>query len=227
MPLLDPIDDHGLERWLGERQTLITASDVAAILGANPYVTRERIMQEKLSAKREDLTGMARIDAGNYTERGTLEWFRAYQAAGIQVWHNTERVLFKSPAMPYLGATLDGWIIDGDDTCPIEIKNIASGSVWQKVPETMLCIPESSNAHFDERSMHRPKGALVAPHMYVVQLMTQMHCAGAPYGWLVALVGGQCRYELLYRRNQRWEQDTLIPAIRSFRDELAERGLSL
>lgn len=218
--------EMALAEWLERRFDLVTASDVPAIMGLNPYCSRKQILREKLARQSQNLEDNARVQAGVHLERGIFEWF--LHAHGFKGVHNTERMIVTSPAsgFPWLGCTPDAWLELDDSTrrVPVEIKNVGFMSQWTKEPESELCVPDVWTAEAHERQY--PRGEVSAPLYYVVQLLTQMHCLDAVEGWLVVLVGGQARLDLHYRRRRAWEDNVMLPAVADFWRELegARRG---
>ena len=212
--------DPALAAWLERRFDLVTASDVPAIMGLNPYCPRSQILREKLARKGQDLEGNARVQAGNFLEPGIFAWFLHAHDWRARGRHNTDRIIVTSaePGFAFLGCTPDGWLVTERDRVPIETKNVGFMGPWTKPPESDLCVPDRWSADAEERQY--PRGEVAAPLYYAVQLLVQMHCLGAPEGWLVVLVGGQARLDLHFRRRRDWEENVMLPAVAEFWREL-------
>lgn len=141
---------QGSEEWLQWRREHITASNVAAIMGEDPWRTPLDVYLEMV----ED-TGKEKTAA---MERGTrLEPFarRAYEEyTGIAI----DDLVLEHPSYPWLGASLDGISFNRDYVveikCPGEksyLKMKANGiprHYWIQVQTQLLCVPEAKEAHF-------------------------------------------------------------------------------
>jgi putative phage-type endonuclease len=66
------------EAWLEQRKRYLTASDVAAVLGENPYCTREQVIAEKCGLARDepDHDARVRMALGTHLEDGIAETAR-------------------------------------------------------------------------------------------------------------------------------------------------------
>lgn len=159
------------DQWLEERRKHIGASDVAAILGVDPWrgplaVYADKVGGVSQSDKRwmrygRKLEGVIAEMYGEDTERPVLD----LGAFEIQ----------RHPDLPFLGATLDRLTRGSeahpdpfgrhtDDAGPLECKAVAGfkAKEWREDP----------------------------PLHYQVQLQAQLACTGAPWGSLAALIGG-------------------------------------
>lgn len=104
--------EQGTERWLAWREQGIGASDAPAILGENPWKSRERLLDEKL--------GRARTVSSPAMARGTAlepEARRHYERA---TQRRVRPVCLESTGHPWLRASLDGFSDDGAHV--VEIK---------------------------------------------------------------------------------------------------------
>lgn len=163
------------EDWLKERQTLLTASDAAAALGLNPYVTPLQLYAQKL--------GLVEVE-----ENEAMKWGKRLEEpiaqgfaedTGRVVIHPPEYEIVRHPDALWLGCTLDRENVgcektpapivtrsreDGLEIGPLEIKNPGQGqkSKWDEEP----------------------------PLVYQIQLQIQMACTKAQWGTLCALIGG-------------------------------------
>jgi len=202
------------EAWLEQRKKYVTASDVASILGHNPYSNAGDVRAQKISGASLNLDGIARVVSGTFLEGGIFDWFVSRHPEYATARRNTD--LIESPVLPCLAATPDGWW-DGPDgeRCAIEIKNVGgfSAKMWQR-PSDSFTRPLEYH-HFADGGLV-PKDPLAAPAHYVCQLRTQLHVLGAETGWLVACVGGQALYELKYARDRVWEDNVLLPTCEAF-----------
>ncbi len=158
------------ERWLLRRREFLTASDCAAVLGADPRRGPLAVYASKISdvVEPEERRWMA---FGRRVEGAIADWYadetgrpaRDLGAYEIQV----------HPDLPWLGATLDRQTAGSDahpapvpliHPAPLEAKAVAGfkAAEWRDDP----------------------------PLHFVVQLQLQMACTAAQWGSLVALIGG-------------------------------------
>lgn len=104
--------------WYTTRVRMLTCSDMAAVLGENPYSNRQAVFRKK--------TGQSRPFKGNYaTARGTRlepEAISAYErVSGKTVWHE-DIGLLQHPDWPQIGGSPDGITHDGiliEIKCPL------------------------------------------------------------------------------------------------------------
>lgn len=136
------------EAWFEQRRALITASNVGAILGLNPYRTPDDVMRQMVrdwhGAERE-FTGNAATEWGVFNEKTAREQFEMMYKPVMECG------FFVSKEYQWLGASPDGLI----DNCGVlEIK--APHSQRDKNPPSF-------------------KSANDQPHYYA-QMQIQMHC---------------------------------------------------
>ena len=108
-------DSADREDWLVARSRLITASDVAAILGLSPYKSALELWQEK-RGDAPDREQTPLMIAGLKLEPIILDYFNA--ATGRKAV--PAQKLLRSKKWPWLGATLDAW--DAENRGPVELK---------------------------------------------------------------------------------------------------------
>lgn len=208
--------------WLEQRKQHLTASDVAAVLGFNPYCPAQRVFQEKVSGEVKDLDGMSTVESGQFMEEGIFKWWlhhakKREPTARGDMWGQADfgppaSKLVTSPVWPVLAATPDA-VAWAPDFMAVECKNTGHLNQWQKtlpegLPRPWLCM-------IHDRQGYRKDMSLSAPSYYVPQLLVQMHCLGAKQGVIVGLVGGQTRVECYYHADEAWIQDHL-PALKDF-----------
>ena len=106
-----PVEMHKCknhEAWLKHRKKYIGGSDVACILGLNPWKTNVQLFKEKKGLLvPDDLSGNEAVEYGTQVEEHIRAIF-ALNHPELEVsyvpynsWHNTE--------YPFLAASLDGW----------------------------------------------------------------------------------------------------------------------
>lgn len=191
-------------QWLARRRELVTASDAAAILGADPRRGALQVYLEKTTD--QELVEETRwMRFGRKVEGAIADWYE----------HDTNRATLdlgaleiqRHPDLPWLGATLDretagsikhpapGGVHDAS-VGPLEAKAVAGfkASEWREDP----------------------------PLQYIVQLQIQMACTKASWGTLAALIGG---VSLVWRDQLRDEAflAAALPVLEEFRARVLRR----
>lgn len=151
--------------WHELRSQHIGASEVAALFDMSPFTTLWQLWMEK-SGKLppEDLSGNKSVQAGTFLESGIANW-------AAHRWDmKIEKVVdyYTADDCPGMGASLD---FQTDGGHPVEIKWSAHGDGWEYEGDTITCAPDN----------------------YVLQVLHQMACTGAEYGWLIALIRNEPR----------------------------------
>jgi len=151
--------------WHELRSKHIGASEVAALFDMSPFTTLWQLWMEK-SGKLppEDLSGNKSVQAGTFLESGIANW-------AAHRWDmKIEKVVdyYTADGCPGMGASLD---FQTDGGHPVEIKWSAHGDGWEYEGDTITCAPDN----------------------YVLQVLHQMACTGAEYGWLIALIRNEPR----------------------------------
>ncbi len=109
-------------QWLEERRKGIGGSDVAAILGLNPWKTAYQVYQEKRKEV-EDWEGNAATDWGKRIEPAIRQWYSDETGRCVRL---PDKILFHEK-YPFMLASLDGFT---DDPRGVEIKTARSGKGW-------------------------------------------------------------------------------------------------
>lgn len=151
--------------WHEIRSQHIGGSEVAALFDMSPFTTLWQVWMEK-SGKLppEDLSGNKSIQAGTFLESGIANW-------AAHRWDmKIDKVVdyFTADDCPGMGASLD---FQTDGGHPVEIKWSAHGDGWEYDGDTITSAPDN----------------------YVLQVLHQMACTGAEYGWLIALIRNEPR----------------------------------
>jgi len=180
-------------QWLENRRKMIGASDVAAILGENPFRTNVNVWMDKTGRGKMDFDNdhlkfgrdVEGAIAGLYETR-TERPVKDLGATVVQVHHD----------IPWLGATLDRiTTVECPDSVtrdvPLELKHVggirARKDEWEDDP----------------------------PSMYQIQVQIQCACYGAPYGVLAGMFPG---YQLAWV-DMEYSKDffeTIFPVIDEF-----------
>lgn len=108
--------------WLEERRKGIGGSDVAAIMGLNPWKTPFRVYQEKRKEV-EDWKGSEATDWGKRMEPAIRQWYSDQTGRPVRL---PDKIIF-STEHPFMLADLDGFT---DDQRVLEIKTARSGHGW-------------------------------------------------------------------------------------------------
>ena len=114
--------EQGTEEWLEMRRSKITASDVATILGENPYQTPYQLWREKMGLETREVNKAMQfgIDNENAARERYID-FTKKNVAPMVVTH---------PFHDWLMASLDGVTFRADHAC--EIKSIMSVNSFDK-----------------------------------------------------------------------------------------------
>lgn len=148
---------------LTERQTRIGASDVASILGISPYRSAWELWMEK--------TGQLEPWSGNEaTKLGTKAESILLDEAEEQLGQIDRDVFLWAPNSQLIGATLDGQVVR--TRCPVECKT--SGLTGGPV-----------------QGYWGDPGTDEIPEYYLLQVQTQIWCAGADLAHVKAWLGGR------------------------------------
>lgn len=155
------------DQWLMRRRELITASDVGAVLGCDPFRRPGDVFADKLGL-------------GESSESDAMRWGRWMEPAIADAYmHETQRVVLGGdpyeltihPDLPWLGATLDRMVaatLDGALPAPV-------GSTGDGVLEL-----KATGASDD--------WAAEPPLRFQLQLTIQMACTRRQWGSLAAFV---------------------------------------
>lgn len=156
----------GRDRWLAARRERITASDVAAILGEDPYRNALSVYAEKVGAV--DVEPTDPMLWGLALEDGIGR--RYAEVTGRPVVALAPYEMAQHPDIPWLSCTPDRWT-EGTPECqapeagrgPLQIKaqGIGRAQLWREQP----------------------------PTTYLIQVQIEMACTGAAWASLAAFLG--------------------------------------
>ncbi len=109
------------EEWLKRRLKGIGASEASAIVGMNPYKTNVELWEEKTGRREpEDISEKPYVKYGTEAEKHLRELF-ALDYPEIEVSYKDFDVRY-NPEYPFIFATLDGDLTDGNRKGVLEIK---------------------------------------------------------------------------------------------------------
>lgn len=165
---------------INERRLWVGASEVAALFGVSPHVTRFELFHMKSgSIPAHDLDSVERVQAGQFLEPSIAAW-----ASHKWDWpvRNVLEYL-QHPRVERMGCSLDFETLEGE---PVEIKNVDNlifrDGDWEADGDTILDAP----AHF------------------LIQVQHQLACRPGPErGWLVVCVGGNRLLRMEIPRHER------------------------
>ena len=183
------------EEWLADRHNRIGASESAGVLGygyAGQSTTS--IYADKVQPTLDeviDATVAERFEIGLEQEPIIGRLFT--KRSGLEVHHNDpERpTVCISDTRPYIAATLDGWVFDGQARVPWEAKNVG----------------EYIASDWDNDSV---------PLRVQIQTQDQMYVTETAWAWVAALLGGNRFVWQRVERNQRFIEAMLLPVLDDF-----------
>lgn len=195
--------------WLAARERYLTASDVSAVLGCNPYKSRNKILKAKgdaMEGRVSDERNVGAMYAGQFCEEGVVRWFlhdRKAEALALGEAPPVGGVLRNADGVSVLvrhhdeglrlAASPDALVVTSDGLrYLLEIKLLGPGWVDEAtgdiVPGTWhkWGNPCTSRAWKD---FGRGRSDLPCPVPHWIQLQTQMLCTGERFGWVVGACG--------------------------------------
>ncbi len=158
------------EQWLMQRRTLLTASDIAAVLGVDPRRGPLQVYLSKVKGTDTDETDWMAF--GRDVEDAIAKGYERKSGRPVQTLG--AHYISRHPDVPWLGATLDRQALG-----------------CERTPPPVLChagpVPLECKA---VGLMKRQEWEEDPPLHYVIQLQFQMACTSAMWGSLCALLGG-------------------------------------
>jgi predicted phage-related endonuclease len=162
-----PFEVHAFEPevWaaMHDDGEILTASQVAAAVGADRYTSRFALYHYKRGVEREELNDL-RMAVGHALEAPIAFAFAKQQQ--VEVFNLGEYASIQHPDYPWLWCTPDFCTRDGDYVIPVEIKTT---EVWT-----------DAAAQWKDGEV---------PLVNDVQIQIQMACMGAPYAWAACIIG--------------------------------------
>lgn len=184
------------EDWLRERARFLTASDVSAVMGLNPYKSRASVLRKKQGVEdKPNRFNAAAMNAGQFQERGVFEWFlhdRAAEAVAlgedpptgdiVRNPHGTSILVEHPRSELMLAASPDGLMVRGDgERQLVEVKVLG--------PEGSFLRWGDPCRSFAWKPLARGRHNIECPVPHYVQLQTQLLCTGEGFGWVVGCCG--------------------------------------
>lgn len=154
------------EEWLQARRGLLTASDVAAVLGVDPHRDSLSVYADKIGAgEQEDSLVLRR---GRRFEAAIADEFA--EELGVVV-HDPGLTIYQHPRYPWLGATIDRWYAHHD-------KSDVAGEYGSMIP---LQIKLGLGSYKDWKEE--------TPKHYQIQVLIEAAVMSAPFGTIAGLIG--------------------------------------
>ena len=132
------------EEWLQARKNTIGGSDAACLLGMNPYKNNVELWREKKGiVPAMEISDNEAVRYGREAEPLLRDLFALDHPDLDVIYH--ENNLFLNNRYPYAHASLDGWLMRGDQLGVLEIKTatIFQGSQFGKwndsIPDNYYC----------------------------------------------------------------------------------------
>lgn len=181
------------EHWLRERKSLVTASDVAMLLGKSPWGTREDLLQRKLDPNFE-LQPSGPMEFGTRDEDHNRLVFS--DLSGISTV-GSHQILLRSRKWPHLGATLDGFFfkpVGVDKEYYYCFPENHLGLLEEELVSNMRlpfgCLEMKQTEIYNNKKWGGTKSAVSEyPEHYGIQVHTQLAVSGLDTGLLVCKLG--------------------------------------
>lgn len=153
------------EEWKSERAKRIGGSDIACIIGMNPWKTNVELWREKMGmSKPDDVSDNPYVRYGVEAEPVIRELFKLNHK-DLRIEYTPDN-LWLNDLYPFAHASLDGWVEDVDRK--MGILEIKTGSIMSK----------TQAAKWDNR----------IPDQYYCQVLWYMMVTDARYAWITALL---------------------------------------
>lgn len=227
--------DYDEQAWKQKRLRLLTASDMGAWVGVNPWATKEEVLQEKRDGFDRSLSGSSVSSAlhGKTSEAHNLE--KASKMLGLPVvgYH----YLITNSRWPHLGATLDAlglpaWCFEpepafaksGTKTLDTYGQVLETIEEIRRLPGAPVIVEMKSTDGHNYKRKDKPRDWVDAPpDYYVIQTQVQMHVADVEAAVLCAQLGaGSMTAWVVYRAPEWAEKLDAIDA--EFAAEVFEVG---
>lgn len=177
VPARIPKGEMTHEQWLQARGQGIGSSDMATVVGLNPYRTRYDLWLEKTGQKApEDLSDNAAVYFGNVLEDVVAQEFARRTGRKVR----RDNFIRRHPDHPWMLANLDRQIVAEDGGEP-EILECKTAGFWAAQGEEW-----------------GDDGTDLVPERYLIQVQHQLAVTGRKRAFLAALIAGNDfrRYEI-------------------------------
>lgn len=123
--MYDAVGYDSAEAWLRGRSHGIGASEVAAVFGKSPWMTARELWEAKVHPENIKFKGNSDTERGHRSESHIRELYGIEM--GVRAYDGTNIVL-RSSRHPCMTASLDGFILEKDGPCVMEIKSVRGGN---------------------------------------------------------------------------------------------------
>ena len=191
-----------MNQWLDYKSRLIGGSEIASLFNGLGYKTPLQIWMEKTGrSEAENLDGVIPVMAGQLFEDRIAQL--AEKVFDIELIKSES---FYMDEERKTCASLDYLLKEGDELVPCELKFLGRKSRNNQ--------PESSYIDTEEEGVYLP------PVKFCLQVQWQMFHTGAPFGYLIAMVGNS---ELIANRIERDQEliDQLLEVNARFWESVA------
>lgn len=185
-----PVDDE--DSWRALRAKHIGASEIGALFGMSPWMTRWQLYMLKTN-RLPDVFESASMTQGKFFEPAIA----AYAQEKFDIQLRKVRRYLTSDTVAGMGASLDYEEYGAGTLIPTEIKWSLFGEDWESEGDDLTAVPD----------------------VYMLQVQHQMACAGAATGQLIAFVRNDLK-RMVIPRNERLVT-AIESAVREFWDDVA------
>ena len=107
--MIERIDTVSRKEWLKERGSRIGGSDIACVMGMNPWKTNVQLWREKMGIEKpEDISGNEAVSYGVKAEPIIRDLFQLnHEEIKVEYVPNN---LWLNDDYPFAHASLDGWL---------------------------------------------------------------------------------------------------------------------
>ena len=198
------------------RKNGLGGSDSSAVLGVNPYTSRQQLIQEKardvLTAEEKAVGDKVAVRKGRDLEPLIIE--KATKALGINVFKPSDMYRFTN--YPWLTMNFDG-VFKEDQYYPCEIKVVTLygqkhydfNKAYYDELEGIKPIPPNY-ADSEINTIETKAMQYGIPPYYYTQLQQEMMALNAPYGLLAVLKDSDWRLNVFFIHQDKYVQSRLI-----------------
>ena len=198
------------------RKNGLGGSDSSAVLGVNPYTSRQQLIQEKardqLTAEEKAVGDKVAVRKGRDLEPLIIE--KATKALGINVFKPSD--MYRFTDYPWLTMNFDG-VFKEDQYYPCEIKVVTLygqkhydfNKAYYDELEGLKSIPPNY-ADSEINTIETKAMQYGIPPYYYTQLQQEMMALNAPYGLLAVLKDSDWRLNVFFIHQDKYVQSRLI-----------------
>ena len=179
-----PVEANSAE-WLALRRKSIGASEIATVMGFNPFETKLQLWRRK-TGQIPDTAMSFRMQAGHYFEDAIARMALDHYDGFTSMYHDIG--IRQHPTMPFLTCSLDRW---GMSVPSLQPNEVSTSVEW--IPEQSLYILDCKNVGVS--TYKKIKDATKPPINYWLQIQQQLLVTSfninPALGYLVYWAGGQ------------------------------------